>query len=433
MNRISTVSISILSVFILAIFTLWGAPAAAQSCPSGSYACADGSGCCQDGLICGTGSNGCDANRCCQPGCGSGQKSCGNGCIPSDADCCSNGNYCNAGTYCTVDGRCETSSGGGGGGGGGATCDVGYKVCDGQYCIPNDGVCCSTGGGNYCNAGTYCTASGCASDGGGGGTGGGTCPANFKSCDGQYCIPADAQCCGNGNGNYCNAGSSCTAGGCASDSGGGCPSGYKSCGSEWCIPTANDCCGNGRYCPEGSRCDGQGGCDRDSNTAPSGSGGGCDPGFTVCDSQWCMPADAVCCGEGRYCPSGTSCTAGGTCASDTTTSNTGSDGVSGFSSAADGDETCSTALEGAASCRIEFCLPNDDPCAGRYIVNGDPVRCLDSCNQSSLQNCADDAVRKCEEIEDAGGCQTVAAPGDAAPLFFTLVALVLGMRQKRRE
>lgn len=104
--------------------------------------------------------------------------------------------------------------------------------------------------------------------------------------------------------------------------------------------------------------------------------------------------------------------------------------MSDFNSASDGDETCSSSLEGTASCQIEFCLPNDNPCNGRYVVDGEPVNCIDSCNQGSLEVCADRAVEKCLEEEDTG-CQTLAGSGAATPLVLFLVALLLGGRRRR--
>ena len=53
--------------------------------------------------------SGCDADPC------PGKETCGDGCMPTGADCCPNGSgYCDAGKYCGTDNMCHTSGGGGG-------------------------------------------------------------------------------------------------------------------------------------------------------------------------------------------------------------------------------------------------------------------------------------------------------------------------------
>lgn len=145
------------AVLAVLIGTLaWSGTAIAQSCPSGTYLCADESGCCPSGTICGTGSNGCGSDKCCDSGsgggsngCGSGKESCGSGCMPAGQVCCGTG-YCPAGTSCAPGGQCSSGSGSGGSGtgggsGGGSTPPSGYTCsgvvdngCQLQFCANVD-------------------------------------------------------------------------------------------------------------------------------------------------------------------------------------------------------------------------------------------------------------------------------------------------------
>ena len=85
--------------------------------------------------------SGCDADPC------PGKETCGDGCMPTGADCCPNGSgYCDAGKYCGTDNMCHTS---GGGGGGGNTCAANTCISNlcspGLWCCPS-GHSCNTGG-----------------------------------------------------------------------------------------------------------------------------------------------------------------------------------------------------------------------------------------------------------------------------------------------
>ncbi|KAA8635613.1 hypothetical protein SMACR_03324 [Sordaria macrospora] len=160
--------------------------------------CCSGKGYCDPGEYCTERDTCCPIGKTCSPGggCDAGKVLCGNGCMPAGAVCCPDYGYCDAGEVCTDHGTCAVSSGGGGsgggsgggggGGGGGSggssTCSAaGKEQCDAGWCMPLGSVCCATGEGWYCDAGYYCTPTGCcrngrtcSSSGGGGGGGGGS-------------------------------------------------------------------------------------------------------------------------------------------------------------------------------------------------------------------------------------------------------------------
>ena len=114
-------------------------------------------------------------------------KECDGGCIPDWAQCCDFG----GGGWCEPDLRCQKSNLG--------CCELdsndcigpGYdcenddeKIC-GEFCVPEDSVCCDSG--FYCEAGEQCTATGC--------------------------IPEGAVSCGDGE--FCGEGEECADDGCA--------------------------------------------------------------------------------------------------------------------------------------------------------------------------------------------------------------------------
>ncbi|UNI18188.1 hypothetical protein JDV02_004472 [Purpureocillium takamizusanense] len=115
--------------------------------------------------------NGLGVNLAVGGGCDIGEKSCDtNYCIPLTGSCCAvgNGAYCKVGKYCVTGGCCQIGKVCRGGGSG--SCDTGEKTC-GQYCIPSSAQCCSTSTGRWCESGTTCAVGGtkCAVGGGGGG------------------------------------------------------------------------------------------------------------------------------------------------------------------------------------------------------------------------------------------------------------------------
>lgn len=114
--------------------------------------------------------NGLGVNLALNDGCEIGEKSCdSNYCIPLTGSCCSvgNGAYCKVGKYCVTGGCCQIGKVCTGGGSG--SCDTGEKSC-GQFCIPSSGQCCQTSTGRWCESGTTCAQGGtkCAVGGGGG-------------------------------------------------------------------------------------------------------------------------------------------------------------------------------------------------------------------------------------------------------------------------
>ncbi|KAK1782345.1 hypothetical protein QBC45DRAFT_236710 [Copromyces sp. CBS 386.78] len=146
--------------------------------------CCSGKGYCDPGEYCTERDTCCPIGKTCSPGggCDAGKALCGNGCMPAGAVCCPDHGYCDAGEVCTDHGTCAVGSGGSGGGGGSGgsnTCSAaGKENCDANWCMPLGSVCCGTGEGWYCDAGYYCTQTGCCKNGrtcssSGGGSGGG--------------------------------------------------------------------------------------------------------------------------------------------------------------------------------------------------------------------------------------------------------------------
>ncbi|HEX2733071.1 MAG TPA: hypothetical protein VHM70_15785 [Polyangiaceae bacterium] len=183
------------------------------SCPSGSFDCADGSGCCPNGTVCGTGSNGCESNSCCDTSgpapagsgsCDVGMQECAGGCIPLDAVCCGSDGYCDAGEYCTDTGCATEGSSEPASEPTSVQCPGGYEPCADE-CMPLGSVCCGARG--YCDAGEFCSDTGCVSEADGEPTG--VCPSNSFECDdGSGCCP-NGTLCGTGNGD-CGADSCCS-------------------------------------------------------------------------------------------------------------------------------------------------------------------------------------------------------------------------------
>lgn len=168
-----------------------------STCSSG-YECADGSGCCPSGTICGTGSNGCDYNSCCDTSspppssgtCDFGMQECADGCIPSGAVCCGYEGYCDAGEYCTDSGCATDDASEPAPEPGYVECPSGYEQCA-DRCMPLGAVCCGYEG--YCDAGEFCTDTGCSSETDG--EPNGACPSNAFACaDGSGCCPSGTLC-----------------------------------------------------------------------------------------------------------------------------------------------------------------------------------------------------------------------------------------------
>lgn len=143
-------------------------------------------GCCQIGKVCNKGPTG---------GCGTGYTSCMNKCMPSGADCCSDGMYCKSGTRCDGNGGCiagsgsdsGSSSGSGSGSESGGQCLSSEDPCD-KGCMPKGAVCCHNG--KYCDAGEICLLPQltCRSRGTGGGDGGGRASASVASQATKYSL-----------------------------------------------------------------------------------------------------------------------------------------------------------------------------------------------------------------------------------------------------
>ncbi len=134
--------------------------------------------------------------------------------------CSNNGGYCcdEAHPYCTNDGRCSDSM---------TSCPSSAPL----HCSNNGGYCCPERA-PYCTSDGNCSES---SGSGGGSSGGGS------------------------------------SGGGSSGGGGGCQSGQVRC-NDRCMPAGADCCGNGRYCDPGSTCTGNGRCSSGSEGGRSGGG-----------------------------------------------------------------------------------------------------------------------------------------------------------------
>ncbi|KAM7218128.1 hypothetical protein V8F06_006534 [Rhypophila decipiens] len=156
--------------------------------------CCGTTGYCDLGEYCTVRDTCCPVGKVCRPGgsCDPGETLCNGGCMPSTGVCCSDGGYCDAGETCTAQGTCARggsgggSSGGGGGSSGGGsgsgTCSAAdnREACD-DKCMLLGAVCCGDGDGSYCDAGYYCTPTGCCREGrvctpgsAGGGSGGGS-------------------------------------------------------------------------------------------------------------------------------------------------------------------------------------------------------------------------------------------------------------------
>jgi hypothetical protein len=93
--------------------------------------------------------------------------------MPAGAVCCTDG-YCDAGETCLANGKCGT-----GGSTGPGTCDADEKTCEVNFCIPATGTCCYDGAGGWCKSGFYCDEfDGCCPDG--------------KTCDGSWSLTTSA-------------------------------------------------------------------------------------------------------------------------------------------------------------------------------------------------------------------------------------------------
>ena len=102
----------------------------------------------------------------------------------------------------------------------GSSCNVGMKVCDGNYCVPILGTCCAVGNGAYCQTGKYCVTGGCCPIGKicrGDAVG---CGAGEASC-GSFCMDAGGNCCNPSTGQWCDKGKTCVSGGTKCSLGGG--------------------------------------------------------------------------------------------------------------------------------------------------------------------------------------------------------------------
>jgi len=108
------------------------------------------------------------------------------------------------------------------------SCSIGFTSCDSDYCIPDDGQCCYDGFGNYCPDGSYCDKGGCCDDGE-------ICTSGIDNdddlgdiieCDtgeekcGYLCMPAGSKCCDEDIGMYCASYETCGDVFCESDIGG---------------------------------------------------------------------------------------------------------------------------------------------------------------------------------------------------------------------
>ncbi|KAL7906031.1 hypothetical protein GGI35DRAFT_112336 [Trichoderma velutinum] len=84
--------------------------------------------------------------------CRPGELVCNDGCMPSIAECCTDGGggYCKQGYSCVTDGCCPI----GHVCGDEITCDIGEVPCGEKKCMPKNGVCCPSG--SYCQAGEEC-------------------------------------------------------------------------------------------------------------------------------------------------------------------------------------------------------------------------------------------------------------------------------------
>lgn len=136
-------------------------------------------------------------------GCPSGQKPCGDACIPNE-QCCSDED-CSGGKVCQS---------------GACVCPSGRRPC-GSSCIP-DGDCCT---GAECSGGKVCLKGAC------------VCPSGQRPC-GKVCIPT-GDCCSDGD---CSGGKTCQGGDCA------CPSGAVECGGACYDPCEDKLVLNPRTC-----------------------------------------------------------------------------------------------------------------------------------------------------------------------------------------
>lgn len=140
--------------------------------------------------------------------CSSFEDECDIACVPSGSACCfvGDGSYCDPGKTCESNGCCDEGEDCGGEV---SDCDDGLHIC-GDYCMPEDAVCCDRG--TYCDAGETCTSDGFCETGGSSSddsdstSDGDTCYSFQEECDG-YCMPTGSVCCGGGH--YCSIGETC--------------------------------------------------------------------------------------------------------------------------------------------------------------------------------------------------------------------------------
>jgi hypothetical protein len=206
--------------------------------------------------------------------CDIGQVTCHDGCMSIGGQCCASTGWCKAGTVCDerLGGCCPIGKTCTNGPLGGPTCDAGYTPCK-DKCMLIGGDCCNDG--TFCKAGTQCNGIGGCSTGTGGGGNTNQCLSTQTLCNNK-CMPLGSVCCGNGR--YCptgyscvNAGLNCAPGGTGGTSGGNqCLSTQETCNNK-CMPKGSICCGNGKYCPTGYSCVNAG-----LNCSPGGTGGGVD-------------------------------------------------------------------------------------------------------------------------------------------------------------
>lgn len=155
------------------------------------------------------------------------------------------------------------------------------------------------------------------------------CSSSEKVCDDE-CIPSESYCCFDGDAHFCDKGTYCDNGGCCKDGDiciddtAGCREGRELCGDR-CMPTSSTCCdeSKGVFCDTDQICTSDGACEYETDGAKPGSGGGnglCNSPQVECDG-YCMPEDAVCCGDGGgnggyYCDNGEMCNDDFSCSPD---------------------------------------------------------------------------------------------------------------------
>lgn len=173
----------------------------------------------------------------------------------------------------------------------------------------------------------------------------------------------------------------------------------------------------------------------------------CPSGYYPCGSEHCVPNDGVCCASvglpEYYCPGGTECRSTGECVSpgyddydnyDDTDDYDANDDYDNGGTYSSGDEYCS--WRGSGQCTMEYCLSEDDPCTGRYIVDGRSFYC-DACSSNGLELCAEEAANYCYEGGDdsaaLGGCQAIESNESEGLVLGLLIGCTLLVSRRRRQ